>query len=372
MRENLIIKRGGIKLYKYILALFMVFALIFAGCSNGKQTQSTNNGGSKNETSNDSNKQAQSGSETAKETDFPKKPIQIIVPYSAGGSSDAVARALANNAEKHLGQPIVVVNKPGGSTNIGLTELVNSKPDGYTVGTANNGMVMQPIVGNSDIVYKDELEPIANVGVIPYAFAVNADSPWKTLDDFVKYAKDNPGNVKYATAGVGNTTHMIAAKFGVEAGLDMEDVPMDGGSKAVASLLGGHVDATVQAVVDFTEQVKAGKLRVLAVTGPKRFTGDPVFEDVPTFMEEGFDVNVILWQGFSAPKGLPEDVRNKLVEGFKKIIEDPATQEDIGKFGFVTEYLAPDDFRKRWEQDSEYLGNLLKETGILEEIQSQK
>lgn len=338
-------------------ALVLSFSMLLSGC--GTKTDSGNSSSA-------------TKPEAKADIKYPERPINLIVPFAPGGSSDLIARAISKVSQKYLGQPLVIVNKPGGSTNIGLSELCASKPDGYTIGTANNGMVLQPLFGNSQYDYVKDLEPIVQVGRIPFVLAVSADSPWKTLEEFVKYAKENPSKIKYGHSGVGNTTHIVSEKLAYDAKIKMEPVAFDGGAKAIVALLGGHIQMTVQNPLDFKEQLKAGKIRVLAVADEKRITTDPMYKDVPTFKEKGYDNISVLWQGFGAPKGLPADVKKKLVEGMKNIINDPETKAAIQELGLVVEYVGPEDFGKIWVSDQNFYKKVLTDTGILELVKSQK
>lgn len=324
-------------------------ALLFAGCAK--------NGG-------------QSG---AKKTDpkFPDKPVTLIVPLGAGGSTDLLARAIANVAPKYLGQPIVIVNKPGGSTNVGMAELVKSKPDGYTIGAINNGVVVQPLLGNTKINYADELVSLGQAAIAPQVLAVSADSPWTTLEEFVQYAKENPGKIKYGNVGTGTSTHIALEQFANAAGIKMSAISFEGGSQAITALLGGHIQVTSQSPVDFKEQIKAGKLRALAVAGNTRLD-DPVFKDVPTFKEKGYNFSQILWQGFAAPKGLPDDVRQKLVKAFEQMLNDPEVKKATNELGLTFEFADADTFKNTWITSQADYKKILTETGIMDQIKNQK
>jgi tripartite-type tricarboxylate transporter receptor subunit TctC len=302
--------------------------------------------------------------------DYPSRPIKFIVPFSPGGSSDIVARLLAKDAEKAIGQPFVIENKPGAAAMIGLNELVQARPDGYTIGITNSGMVTQPLYGIAKYNYVTDLQPIAQVGEVPFVLVVKADAPWKTLGDFMGYCKANPKSCNYGITGIGNTSHIGPAQLQYLAKFPMEFVNFDGGGTLITSLLGGHIQAGGINPVDIREQVKAGKIRVLCVFGEKRLS-DPLFASAPTARELGYDVVVTLWQGIGAPKNMPEAVRNKLAEAFAKIINDPQMQQQLRGLGLEPAYMGPAEFAKKWTTEQAHYKQVVTDTGILQLVRSQ-
>lgn len=302
---------------------------------------------------------------------YPSKPITVIVPYAPGGSSDMVARVFAKSANKHLGQPLVIINKPGAAAQIGLNELAGAKPDGYTVGVANSGMLLQPLIGKTKHNYALDLDGIVMAGQIPFVLAVRADAPYTTLEDFIKFAKENPGKIKYGHTGVGNSAHTAPEQLSLLAGIKMDPVPYDGGAPLIASLLGGHIQAVINNPVDLQAHIKAGKIKVLAVAGSERID-DPLYKDIPTFKEKGYDINVILFQGFAAPKGIPAETLQVLREGFEKIAKDPETLKAIADLGLVPKIMDGKQFGEFWASEQKVLNKTLEDTGILKIIKEQK
>jgi tripartite-type tricarboxylate transporter receptor subunit TctC len=173
---------------------------------------------------------------TAHAQEYPTRPIRMIVPFSPGGSTDLTARLVAREAEKQLGKPIIIDNKPGAAAMIGLNELVGSRPDGYTIGMTNSGMVTQSLYGVARYNYATDLQAIVQVGEVPFVFAVKAGAPWKSVEDFVVYARANPGAIKYGITGFGNTSHLGPEQFGLLAKIKMEPVNFDGGSPLIAEI----------------------------------------------------------------------------------------------------------------------------------------
>lgn len=303
--------------------------------------------------------------------DYPNHPIRFIVPFSPGGSSDIVARLLAKDGDKAIGQPFVIDNKPGAGAMIGLNELVQAKADGYTVGITNSGMVTQPLYGIAKYNYVTELQPIAQVGEVPFVLVVKGDSPWKTLGEFMAYCKAHPKSCNYGITGIGNTSHIGPAQLQYLTKVPMEFVNFDGGGTLITSLLGEHIQAGGINPVDIREYVKAGKIRILCVFGEKRLS-DPLFANAPTAKELGYDVVVTLWQGIGAPKNMPEAVRAKLAESFAKIINDPQTQQQLRALGLEPAYLGPAEFSKKWVAEQAHYKQVVTDTGILQLVRGGK
>ena len=302
--------------------------------------------------------------------DYPSRPIKFIVPFGPGGSSDLVARLVSRDAEKFFGQPMVIENRPGAGAMIGLNELVQAKPDGYTIGITNSGMVTQPLYGIAKYNYPQDLQPIAQVGEIPFVLAVQGDSEWKTLEAFMAHARANPKAVNYGITGFGNTAHIGPEHLKLLAKFPMEPVNFDGGGKLITSLLGGHIQAGGINPVDIKEFVKAGKIRVLVVFGEKRLA-DPLFANVPTARELGYDVVVTLWQGIGAPKNLPQAMRDKLADGFAKVLRRPEMHDAIRNLGLEPAYLGPVEFGERWARDQARIKQVVTDTGILDIVKRQ-
>jgi tripartite-type tricarboxylate transporter receptor subunit TctC len=306
----------------------------------------------------------------AAQADYPNRPIRFIVPFSPGGSSDIVARLLAKDAEKVLGQPFVIENKPGAGAMIGLNELVQSRPDGYTIGISNSGMVLQPLFGGAKYNYPTELQALAQVGEVPFVLVVNGEAPYKTIDEFIAYCKANPKAVSYGITGFGNTAHLGPEHLKLLAKFPMEPVNFDGGGKLITAVLGGHIQAGGINPVDIREHVRSGKIRPLVVFGEKRLA-DPMYANVPTAREKGWDVVVTLWQGIGGPKGMPEPVLTKLATGLQRIITSPEMLEAIRNVGLDPVYIGPREFAKKWVDENARFKQVVTDTGILQVVRSQ-
>jgi tripartite-type tricarboxylate transporter receptor subunit TctC len=302
---------------------------------------------------------------------YPDRPINIIVPFSAGGGMDLLARALEKTASKNLGQPLIVINRTGGGGTIGWNELAGANPDGYTIGISGVEIILQSLNGQTKYNYPTALEPLAQVTSSPYVMAVQAEQPWQNVDDLVRYARQHPRQLKFGNAGVGSLPHVLSEMLAHAADITVEPVPFRGGSETVAALLGGHIQALFANPVTIKEHLKAGTLRALAVTSEQRLA-DPVFADVPTFKEQGLDIVFYNWLGVAAPKEMPIEVRTKLSDGLKAIIVDPEFKNTLENIGLQVEYLNPQEFQTRWLIDRQKLSKALQETGILDRIKEQK
>ncbi len=329
------------------LVCFLSFAIIIAGC------------GFKNASLDSQSK-------------YPSTPITLIVQYSPGGSTDLLARSMEKMAKKYLGVPLVVVNKPGGGGTIAWNELGEAKPDGYTLGMTSNGVILQPLYGSTRYNYPTALEPIAQIAISPVVMAVRADSPWQTVDDVINYARQHPGEIKFGHPGLGSLPHIVGEMFTKEAGIQIEQVPFMGTAESIAATMGGHIQLMfASSPSDIKELVRSGKMRALAMSSQKRLI-QPEFANVPTFKERGLNVELTIWQGVGAPKGLPENIKKTLAQGFEKIVNDPDFVNNLENLGLTVEYLGPKESTEKWIAESNQMTKIVQETGIAERIASQK
>ncbi len=294
---------------------------------------------------------------------YPEKPIQLIVPYSAGGSTDVLARALAQVAPKYLSQPLVVVNKPGGGAIPGRVDVVRSKPDGYTVlfgwGSGEDLVVPHERPLPYDL-FKD-LETVCRISVHSIVLAVPANSPYKTLADLVKAGKTK----EYMTAAVstkGGSVDITFLLFAKAAGIKVTTIPGSGGSDAITKLVGGHVDFGGGHPSEVLPHIKAGRLRALAVAFEKR---DASIPDVPTFRESGYDVVTAgSVKGMAVAKGTPKEVINYLEKKFKEISEDAEFQKIMKDIGQPVMYQNAEEYKVWFKQAYDQFGTLYKSLGI--------
>jgi tripartite-type tricarboxylate transporter receptor subunit TctC len=289
--------------------------------------------------------------------DFPTKEVQILIPWAAGGATDLIFRALAASSGKYLGKAVVVVNRPGGGGAVGYTEGMQAKPDGYTLVTAVTPLTILPHQVSTSFTYKN-FEPIINVVDDPSMFQVRADSPWKTLKEFLDYAKKNPGAITVGNAGAGGGVHLVALAFERAGGVKFNHIPFAGGGPAVTAILGAHVNAVSVSPPEGISHVQAGKLRIIALFSAKRMEA---FPNVPTVSEQGINFVMGMWRGLAAPKGTPPDVLKKLHDAFKQGMEDPAFLKAAKDMTVNLAYLGPEDLGKLMAEHHEVYGKLVQE-----------
>ena len=275
---------------------------------------------------------------------WPSKPVTMIVPFPPGGSTDMIARSVVPKLQDKLGGTFIVDNKPGAGGAVGAVAANNAKPDGYTIFVSSLG----PFVIGPHLLKNMGYDPIKDFDYItvavqaPNILAVRADSPYKSLADVLKYLKANPDKMTFASAGNGTSDHLTAELFWQETATKAIHVPYKGGSPAMTDLLGGQVDATFMNINTGLPQVKAGKLRALAITSSRR---SPLLPDVPTMEELGFKgVTVYSWQAFAAPKGLPADVKARFREAVIAGLNDPAVKPKLLELGFEIVGNTPEQF----------------------------
>lgn len=261
---------------------------------------------------------------------FPEKPVTFIVPWPAGGGSDIICRTICQHAEKHLGVPVVVVNKPGGGGVVGATELAYAPPDGYTVGMASISIAVTQYMSEVKTPLSN-YTPIAYIGSDDSALTVRVDSPWKTLKDFVEYAKANPGKIRNANDTAGGGSHLAALEVQRACGIKMNLIAYPGFAPSVAALAGGHVDSTTVPVPDVYSLAKSGQLRILGVLASERHFLVP---DVPTFKEQGYDAEMGIWRVILAPKKTPPERVAVLEEAFIKAMNEPELQKAMRDAGW--------------------------------------
>lgn len=294
---------------------------------------------------------------------YPEKPIQLIVPYGAGGSTDLLARAVATVAPKYFPQPVVVVNKGGGGGIPGRVEVVRAKPDGYTLlfGWGSGEDLVVPHQRKLPYDLFTDFETVCRLSIHSIALAVPASSPYKSLADLAKAAKGK----EYVTASVstkGASVDITFLLFGKAAGIKVNTIPGAGGADAITKLVGGHVDFGGGHPSEILPHMKAGRLRALAVALENR---DGSIPDVPTFKEQGFDVVTAgSVKGVAAPKGTPKEVIAYLEKKFQEVANDPEFRKIMGDLGQPVDYLNAADYKVWFKKSYDQFGELYKTLGI--------
>ena len=264
--------------------------------------------------------------------EYPNKPIKMIVGYAAGGAVDLIARSLAKGMSETLGQQIIVENKPGGGTNIATKLLIDSPSDGYTLMLAANALAAnkslykpQPFDPEFDVT------PIALVGNVPVVLATSVNSKYANLGDVIKAAKLKPDDITFGSPGNGATPHMAVKFFEQAAGISLKHIPYKGGTAVITDLIGGQIDLVATNMLEIAPQVKAGKVKILAVMSPKR---SPLFPEVPTIAESGYPgFEAFVWYGLIAPAKLPNAIANKLYTAVEKSLASKEMVERLSAAG---------------------------------------
>lgn len=277
---------------------------------------------------------------------FPSRPIRLICPWPAGGSTDAVMRSLADSAGKALGGQVVVENKAGASGMLGPNELLNAKPDGYTLSQLTIGVVRLPHMQKMQFDPMKDFTYIALLTGYTFGLVVRADSPIKSIQDLVDYAKANPGKFTYGSTGNGTTPHLAVEEFASKAGIKLQHVPFKGNADGMQALLGGHVMSHSDAT-GWGPHVDAGTCRLLATYGSRRTKR---WASVPTLQELGYETVSDSPFGIGGPRGMDPAVTRRLHDAFRKTLEDPAVLATFEKYDQSVIYMNTEDYT-RWMRD---------------------
>jgi tripartite-type tricarboxylate transporter receptor subunit TctC len=300
---------------------------------------------------------------SARADDYPARGIRVIVPYSAGGSSDAPMRVVAQQLSQQLGQALVVENKPGQGGMIGTEAAARSAPDGYTLLLASNPQVI------SASLYKNlGFDPVGDFSAIslfvrePSVLVVNPRMPVRTLREFIDYVKARPGKIDYASSGNGSAQHLFTAMFLSAAGLQMMHIPYRGSAQAVTDVVGGQILVAMPGLAAMMPHIREKRLIPLAVTGEKR---SPLLPDVPTLAESGFPgFSAYVWSGLVAPKGTPAPIIDRLNRELKQAMAAPAvkTYMDNASVEIITD--TPAEFQAFLQQEKERAAKAVQQAGL--------
>lgn len=296
--------------------------------------------------------------------DYPTKPIQIIVPTGPGGGADMVSRILSNKLAALLGQPVVVVNKPGGGLAIGIQAAADAKPDGYTILSAIPiNIISIPLITKGIAFRIKDFTPVYIATSSPGVIVVKKDSPWKTLDEMIGDAKKNPGKFTYSSGGAGTTGHFASVLFKMVTATDITAVPMSTGeAQSITTLLGGHVDMAFSTWSWVREHLHAGTLRALAVMSKTRLKE---FPDVPTTVEKGYSkVLATICTGYFVPVKTPPGIVKRLGEAFNVALEDKENVEKLRKVAGDVMHLGPEEAAKFVAEEQQKWSEVVRTLGI--------
>jgi tripartite-type tricarboxylate transporter receptor subunit TctC len=292
---------------------------------------------------------------------YPARPVRIVVPFAAGGSTDIIARLIGQWLSERLGQQFVIENRPGAGSNIGTEVVVNAPPDGYTLllvgaSSAINATLYEKLNFN----FLRDITPVSGINSVPFIMAVHPSFPAKTVSEFIAYARANPGKVNMASGGNGTAGHLSGELFKLLTGLNMAHVPYRGEAPALTDMLAGHVQAMFGTMPASIEYVRAGKLRPLAVTSARR---SELLPDLPTVGDfvPGYETSA--WQGVGAPKSTPVEIIDRLNKEINAGLADPKIKARVADMGGTVLAGSPADFGKLIADETEKWGKVVKFSG---------
>jgi len=298
----------------------------------------------------------------AAQPSYPNRPIKIQVGVPPGGSTDSVARMFAQWLQGSWAQPAIVENRPGANTAVAANAVAHASPDGYTVLLATNAHITIPLLTKLSYDPFKDFAPVGTIGVSHYVLLIHPSLPPNTLQEFIAYAKARPGQLNYGSSGNGGGSHIAGELFNTLTGTRIEHVPYKGAGPALSDAIGGQVQVSFNTPLAVAGHVKAGKLKALAVTGPKRA---PLLPDLPTFAEAGLPAyDVKAWYGVFLPAGTPKAIVDKLAAEIDKFLSSPKVKENLEKQGVEPLHSTPEQFTTMMRAESVDLSKLIKATHI--------
>ncbi len=298
------------------------------------------------------------------QTDWPNKPVSLVVPYPPGGLNDAVARVYAERLTAILGKSVLVDNKAGAATTVASNYVAKAAPDGYTIYGGGTSLIINPTLqGNVQYDPHKSFELVSLMSFTPFILHVNADFPVKTMAELIAYLKANPGKFNMATSGIGATNHMAAEMFRARGGFDYQIVPYRGGAPAGQDLAAGNAQMMFSASLEAVPWLQSGKTRAIAISTLKR---SPSFPDIATVAEltDMKDFDVVFWQGMVVPAGTPKPIIDKLQAAIAKVAAEPEMIERFKKQGVEIRSSTPDEFKAWYLLEEKRWITLIKEKGL--------
>ena len=295
---------------------------------------------------------------------YPNRTVKIIVAQAAGASPDVVARTLAVKLSDIWKTSVIVENKPGANGNLGMDLVAKAPPDGYTLGlVVPSVMVVNPFVyKNMPFKPLEDLAPITQISSIIFSLVSNPQRPYQSVDELISYAKKHPGEINYSSAGVGNLQHLAAELFSLKAGIKMNHIPNKGDSAALVDVMGGQTDIMFVPLASAFNQIKAGKLQLMALASKKRVSQ---FPNVPTMIEVGqSDILIEGWTGLVAPAGTPENILEDIQKAVHQIVFEGNTKNSIESQGFEVVGSNPREFKQFLRQESTKWSNVVQKSAI--------
>lgn len=294
---------------------------------------------------------------------YPTRPMNFLIGFPPGGIADIGVRPLLTAAGKTLGQPFVVMHKPGGASAVAASILKNEKPDGYTLGILSTGAVLSQHLRKLPYDSAKDFTPIMQYGVYEYGLVVRPDSPWKTFQEFIDYARKNPGKIRYSTGGLGMSAHLVMERLALQEKIKWVHIPFEGAVNAVPALIGGHVESCAETTV-WKKHVESGRLRLLAAFSEKRMVD---FPKVPTLLDLGYKIIAPSLGCIVGPKGIPPQIVATLNEALKRAMEDPDFLRVVRQVDQPPLYRGPQDLQKHLLEMNEEVENLVRTLGLRKE-----
>lgn len=288
---------------------------------------------------------------------WPNKPIRVIVPYTPGGFTDNVARMVSQKLSERLGQQVIIENKPGAGSLIGVDAIAKAAPDGYTF-----GVVIAAYAANMTLYPKlpyaqKDLQPVSLIGVSPLVGAVNKDLPYKNAQQLIAYARANPGKVSYGSSGNGSAVHLSTELLKMLTKTYMLHIPYRGAAPALTDLMGGHIQLFMDAASGLIQPIKTGRVQAIGVASTKRLS---VLPEVPTFIEQGIAGFVgSTWAGMLAPTGVPADIIKRISDEIAQIVKLPDIRSKFDEMGVFPEGSTPDEFKRFIDEEIKTWGNVI-------------
>lgn len=294
---------------------------------------------------------------------YPTRPVEIVIPYTPGSSNDLLSRLVANTAAKYLGQPMIPVTKPGAGGSVAAAEVISAKPDGYKLMMTTNFFFAMTTKTQKVPFNPDDLVPVVNFLEFRNGFIVKGDSPWKTFNDVIEFARNNPGKLRWSHTGRGIAQHLYGLLVFRKANVETVDIPYKGSPEMLSALLGGHTDGSFMVYGAVSEQVRAGTVRYLMTVGERRYSNLP---NVPCATELGFTevAKLPTYVGLYIHKDTPEHIKKTLFDVMKKTWEDPAFKKGFEALGEQPKFEGPEFMRKSIKAGEELAVPILKEFGL--------
>lgn len=292
--------------------------------------------------------------------DYPTRQIELIVPFAAGGGTDLVARAFAEASKPHFPVGVGVINKPGGGGAIGFSELAASRPNGYKLAMGTAELTILPSLGMVKFKTED-FTPLGLFNMEPSAVTVKVDAPWNTLEEFLAWAKEHPGQVRVGNSGTGAIWHLAAASLEDKTGVTFNHIPFDGATPAVTALLGGHIEAVTVSTAEVLNQVEDGKLKTLAVMGDQRDANMP---DVPTLQEKNIDLSIGAWRGLVISSKTSQNAIDFLTTAIAATAQEPSFKEALAKMRLNYVWLDQAEFQALLEEQQRDFSTTIEKLGL--------